>query len=105
MNVGIYQKNINELIWHLHNTVAPKISLRWYKLLPSAILAQDASVDQNKTLSNSHSLISFKTIKISSNFALTVVIEAFLGHATLKKLKKSKLLASGRFRVTGIFFT
>ena len=54
------------------STVAPKISPRWYKLLPSAILAQDASVDQNKTLSNSHSLISFRTIKILSNFALTI---------------------------------
>ena len=40
--------------------MAPKISPRWYKLLPSAILAQDASVDQDKTFSNSHSLISFK---------------------------------------------
>ena len=40
-----YSSNQNMSI---HNTVAPKISPRWYKLLPSAILAQDASVDQNK---------------------------------------------------------
>ena len=62
----------NSKIPRLHNTVAPKISPRWYKLLPSAIFAQNGSVDQNKTLSNSHSLISFKTIRILSNFALTI---------------------------------
>ena len=76
-------------------TVAPKITLRWYKLLPSATLAQDVSVDLNKTLSNSCSLISFKTIKILLNFPLTVANWSISMSRNLENIKEIKIT---RFR-------
>ena len=85
-------KTLKNKVWAIKNsTVAPKITPRWYKLLPSATLAQDASVDQNKTLSNSCSLISFKTIKILSNFALTIANWSISRSRNLENIRKIKI--------------